>query len=449
MVAEWHGYPSSGAFRRGDTSGRGTPLRHHRARRRVAEGRRVTPFPESLLHAAWRRAGADASTVAARDGHTYRIIYPGRPAGGAGPDFKDAVLLRDDGKRVHGHVEIHVRTGDWHRHGHGSDPAYNGVALHVVLEDEGEPIATPSGIRIPLLVLKRKTIRPVPGAKDTAGPGPIECKVDTTSIAPALPLPTLSMAAAGDAWFRNRSHAYQMQFNSADIEQALWEGALECLGYPSNKKGFRWLAARLPWAVVVNRLDDLAVEEIEEVFEWAAGFVPRPDCAVGISLPGRKPEWSRRHGRPANSPKTRLRAASVWAFRWRKFGSLSSAFTEAVKGSTSPNGLSELFTVQPEGARMAPLGQARAREIVVNHLLPSMHALAAENNDLRLAQRANQLFHSHPKLSSNSITREASRLLVSRGVVSTPRSAKEQQGLIHMYRMATAHQRSDQQLPLL
>ena len=449
MPAESFSYSSSAVYGRGDTCGRRTSGRHYRARNRVAESRRLSKFPESLLHAAWRRAGSDSATVAARDGHTYRIIYAGRPADGSGPDFRDAVLLRDDGKRVHGHVEIHVRTGDWHRHGHGSDPAYNGVALHVVLEDEGHSIATPSGIRIPLLVLKRKAIRPVSDSKATAEPGPIESKGDTASVQAALPLPSLDMAAAGDAWFRNRSHAYRMQFTSTGFEQALWEGTLECLGYPSNKKGFRQLAVRFPRAVAVNRLQGLTVREIEAVLKWAAGFAPRPDCADEFSLPGRSPDWNRRHGRPANSPKTRLRAAAAWAFRWRDAESLSSVFTEAVKSATSPGKLSDLFIVRPQGYKMTPLGLARAREIVVNHLLPSIHALAAEHDDLRLARRAEQLFRIHPKLSSNGITREASCLLKARGVNGDPSSAREQQGLIHIYRTAVTPQRGEQQLPLV
>lgn len=391
----------------------------------------------------------------ARDGHSYRVIYPGRPADGAGPDFRDAVLLRDDGKRVHGHVEIHVRTTDWHGHGHTHDPAYNGVVLHVALEDGGNPVDTPSGLRIPLLVLGRQQVRARAGRKDKASSSalpaglPDERDSGAAHHIHALPLPTLDMAAAGDEWFRNRSHAYRLQFKASGVEQALWEGALECLGYPTNKKGFRQLAARLSWAAALTQLRNCTTEELEALFEWAAGFAPGPERANGISLTGRKPEWNRRSGRPANSPRARLKAVAAWAIRWRTAQSLSSGFVEAVKKAEAAGKLGELFVVRGEDSKTAPLGPSRARDIVVNHLLPSVHALATGRGDRRLARRAEMLFKEHPKLSSNTITREASLLLAARGVNSRPSSAREQQGLIHIYRTATASQRGEEQLPLV
>lgn len=58
-----------------------------------------------------------------------------------------------DNTRWAGNVELHVRSSEWHAHGHSDDPAYDNVALHVVL-DEDRPVVRQNGERIPCLELK-------------------------------------------------------------------------------------------------------------------------------------------------------------------------------------------------------------------------------------------------------------------------------------------------------
>lgn len=396
---------------------------------------------ESILHAAWRKAGAKALTVSGRDGHRYRIIYPGRPADGAGPDFRDAVLLRDDGARVHGDVEVHIRSGDWHGHGH--DRAYNGVVLHVALEETGAPAKTLSGIRIPLLLLRRSLVDDSVPAAEAVENKPQE----PADVMSAAPLPFLDMAAAGDEWFRNRVNGSLMQISFSGGDQALWEGALECLGYPANKKGFWQVAARLNWETVAKSLHDTSPVSLTALFAWAGGFGAKP--ADAPRLGGSAPDWSPRHGRPANHPETRLRAAAVWAYRWYSSGGPVRTFEDAVRKANKPHELLSVFTVPAPPDKISPLGRARAADAVVNQLLPAVHALALNRGDTRLAARAKRLFDAHPPLQQNSVTREASRMLRTRSRDATPHTAREQQGLIHIYRMATARQQPDRQLPLL
>lgn len=53
----------------------------------------------------------------------------------AGPDFFNA-KLKHEGLIWNGHIELHVKSSDWYRHGHEQDGAYNNVILHVVYEDD-------------------------------------------------------------------------------------------------------------------------------------------------------------------------------------------------------------------------------------------------------------------------------------------------------------------------
>ena len=68
-------------------------------------------------------------------GERIRIIDPGMLNRDSGPDFFNA-KVKIDGRTWAGNIEIHMRASDWHRHGHGSDPAYDNVILHVVADSD-------------------------------------------------------------------------------------------------------------------------------------------------------------------------------------------------------------------------------------------------------------------------------------------------------------------------
>ena len=143
-----------------------------RERRRKYGSSRSTPIPEVILHRAWRNAGLEQAEVRGRDGHTYRIIYGGKPGGSVGPDFTDAVIECDDGTVFRGDIEIHVREADWRAHGHHKDARYNDVVLHVVAAESTDsanrPALKATGVSIPLLALNWKSSTAEPVGVDPA-----------------------------------------------------------------------------------------------------------------------------------------------------------------------------------------------------------------------------------------------------------------------------------------
>lgn len=70
-------------------------------------------------------------TMTTTDGQTLEVIDPGLHNFNDGPDFFNA-KIRLGGQLWVGNVEIHLRSSDWYRHHHETDPAYNNVVLHVV-----------------------------------------------------------------------------------------------------------------------------------------------------------------------------------------------------------------------------------------------------------------------------------------------------------------------------
>lgn len=432
---------------------------------------------EAILQAAWRRAGERRLTLSGRDGRTYRVLYPGRPAPGRGPDFLDAILERDDGVRVSGDIETHVRPAGWQEHGHRADRRYNGVMFHIAFSAGEAEGVTESGRTVPLLVLGEGEVRAMAKARTGARPAsraghavpPGESPRRTPSgrdspaaIGPAVaadtpvlhtlhapPFPFMDLGQAGDQRFMARSSGYEYEMRGAGPDQALYAGVLECLGYPRNRGAFRKLARRMTW-------DDLTVGlppgreagEAEARLLWAAGSGPRPAGAAALTGPA--PEWDLPGGRPDNHPVRRIAGAAALAARWLAEGGPAASLEGAVRGPANPQAVIRALTVETagDGAR-ALIGAARAGEVAVNAVLPGIHALSRLRGDRALEARCLDLYRALPRLAENGVTREARTLLAAHGLRPAVTGAREQQGLHFLYRAMTAPLVRPTQLPLL
>ena len=89
------------------------------------------------------------------DGRPVRVSRPGVLNAFGGPDVRDAVVTIGS-ITFAGDIEIHRTAADWTQHRHDTNPAYNKVILHVVLENSVSfvPTTTASGRSVPVLVLE-------------------------------------------------------------------------------------------------------------------------------------------------------------------------------------------------------------------------------------------------------------------------------------------------------
>ena len=69
--------------------------------------RRPEDIPERLLARLWRNRDWRRRSLPLADGKRLRVLYPGRPGGGPGPDFRDAILQVEGRAPVRGDVELH------------------------------------------------------------------------------------------------------------------------------------------------------------------------------------------------------------------------------------------------------------------------------------------------------------------------------------------------------
>lgn len=283
-----------------------------------------------------RWAAGLAGPLRLEDGRALHIVFLGVPGGGAGPDFTGAILDAG-GDLLRGDVELHLASSGWHAHGHGEDPAYGGVVLHVVAENNtGRPL-TPhrSGRLIPVLVVPPREGPPPeafipPCALGTAGgrlPGPALDR---------LGLRRLRMKAA-------RQGPAVAAYGAG---QALYAALIETLGGPANRAAFASLARTLPLAPLLEALD--------------ANAAGRALAATAMLKGGASALCLRRAGlRPMASPARRLERA----------GALVARLWPAGAGPAWPGALS------PEGAfaalRSAGLPRSLAVECMVNAVLPA------------------------------------------------------------------------------
>src|SRR6187402_1702130 len=87
---------------------------------------------ELELQALWF-AGAFGRNFRTTTGKAVRIVQFGEWNRGAGPDFIQTAI-EIDGELRTGPLELDPEAGDWETHGHGVNPAFREVILHVVFQ---------------------------------------------------------------------------------------------------------------------------------------------------------------------------------------------------------------------------------------------------------------------------------------------------------------------------
>ena len=103
-----------------------------------AEADDEQPLPGELeIQALWHAGLLGSCGETMRHGRV-RILDFGEWNRSAGPDFQRAEI-EIDGIRHHGDIEIDPTAQDWERHGHGANPDYTNVVLHIVLRQPPAP----------------------------------------------------------------------------------------------------------------------------------------------------------------------------------------------------------------------------------------------------------------------------------------------------------------------
>ena len=273
---------------------------------------------------------------------------------------------------------------------------------------------------------------------------------------------------AGERRFLGMACEFASRLRQGDAQEELYAGVMEALGYSQNIAPMGMLARGLP----LRRLQEMAGPDgesaaVEAVLLGAAGLLdrqlcldPGPDCqghsqtsemaeawrAAGAPAVVSAGAWSRAGLRPQNRPGRRLAGAAALVVRYRHTGlleglgdTLDVGNAELQRGLVVEDSGQRRHNAEGEGTRAtqpALIGVSRAREIIVNVVLPLFYARGRMLGDSALASRCRELYGTMPPGQENEVTREMKSLLgVSPERRISVNSARRQQGLIHLYRV--------------
>ncbi len=438
---------------------------------------RQPALSERQLTTLWRGRRFPQGALVTRAGVPVRVIFQGRAGRGPGPDFRGAVIAGPSGLPLRGDVELHVRASSFRAHGHHADAAYANVILHVVFEDDdGADTALPGGGVAPVIALapwvahraeelERWMARPLLWREPCHG------AVQRLGVGGAR----AALEAEGDRRFAAKTARFSAAVRASGLDQALYEGLLEALGYGGNAPPMLALARLLPWKRLRERAAIAALPgecstaplqgepspgvdvqfQMEALLLGSAGLLPsqrghrgplepyadqaeRAFAAAG--LPALAPRiWKLWGVRPANFPGRRIAAAAAL------LGALGepSALLRALSAATTNEAIAPFLAARASGywlhhhdlcagaSRMPPayVGRSRAIEILINAVLPA----ACASGDPALESAARALFAKLPRAAVYGVTRYLEEALASEGV-RVPVNARAAHGLLALNR---------------
>ncbi len=370
----------------------------------MAEGRRAEPegrapsraCDENDLCALWASGDLSTGALTTTTGTPFQVVYPGRRNGAAGPDFLGAMLVDGSGRLRTGDVEVHLRAHDWVLHGHRADPAYEGVVLHVVLEDDGQPCLNAKGDAVPVFRVAGLLIRPL-----TATPPTPPEETQVCHVARRLTLARVReiVDEAGRVRLGEKADVLEAQIESVGAEQALFAALLDAAGYSRNRVPCGLLAQRIDvdrlLALLSGKSTERALSVALAVLLGLAGLLPDDAPArlaadwatygdLWSSSPLHADDWVRAGVRPANKPEVRLHGVAALLARHAVHGP-AAAFLSLVREGDAPALIAALAAASwrmasglPAGENTDPMRQMHDLLASSGHRLRAPGALAAQ-----------------------------------------------------------------------
>ncbi len=429
------------------------------------KAKKEKPVPEKEVVGMWRKQVRCQNRVTGTSGEALEVVYPGRLNDSRGGDFRDAVISAGSNVQ-YGNIEIHTRTSGWKAHGHQNDPHYNQVVLHVAMEKDtvGETTRQ-DGKVIPTIILNRALLRE---KKKYSSGQPSPCRTGKTKRQAGEILELLERA--GMERFRLKAMRFNQELAEADEGQSLYLGVMEALGYSQNSRQFLRLGRLLPVSRAESFIrkgnEERSLRILQAVLLGTAGLLPSQcgwSSSQDESIRGMERIWGGMSGnpamsgheweffrvRPGNSPVRRIVSLSRLILRFQArgwqhsleelmLGMRSNQDFEAVetalmvKGDDKTDGCLIPGQFLEKSSGLTLLGRERARDIVINVLMPYMQFRAGCGSSKFSSDLTDKLFHLYPRCESNSIERHMREQLgLAAGQIKT---ACLQQGMIHIYR---------------
>lgn len=337
---------------------------------------------EKLLHYAWKHKIMPLRMLKTTDGQELEILDPGRSNADAGPDFFNA-KIKMNGVVWAGNVELHLRSGDWYRHGHQGDAAYDNVILHVATVVDQE-VTTSKGKLIPQLQM----------------PIPEKLKEDYEQLLRTMDYPRchklipqfdiIKVHAWMDVLLNQRLNErgglvlQRLEYVGHDWEHAYLITLARNFGFSLNGDAFERWARIMPFQAAAKHRNN--AEQVEALFLGVAGLLDMVDDEVlrreyaflrhkfSITQEMQHADWKYLRTRPQNFPHIRLRQLAAL------FQRDSATLSRILEAKSIP----EL----QECLRVPGLSKGAVNLIIINTIVPVLSAYAQSHWEEELRERA-------------------------------------------------------------
>jgi hypothetical protein len=231
---------------------------------------------EKLLQFIWDNCFFETAGLCTVDGEVLEILSTGTWNKHQGPDFLSGHVMIHGVEWI-GNIEMHMLSTDWELHGHGHDPNYNNVVLHVVWK-HNKKIKSAIPIlelhdRVPEHMIQRYkswmlSASVIPCSADLPG-------VSRSALNPFLDRLTIER-------FRDRAQQVHQVVTAAgmDWQEAFWHALAKGFGYKVNAEAFERIAATIPYRILLKHRS--SVEQLEALLMGQAGLL-RADTADGYA----------------------------------------------------------------------------------------------------------------------------------------------------------------------
>ncbi|MFK7951477.1 MAG: DUF2851 family protein [Ekhidna sp.] len=400
---------------------------------------------EQFLHYIWKFQKFTNEELQLVDGSSLHIFHQGNHNHDSGPDFEEGRVKINDIEWA-GHIEIHIKSSDWNKHGHQHDKAYNNVVLHVVWEDDEEILVNNSPI--PTLELKGRIDLTLLSKYQSH----LDAKEDvlcTTQLSKVNQITISSML--------DRVMSERLEQKASEILSLLketkndWEEAFYCtlarnFGFSVNKDAFVKLATSLPFKLLKKYTHQ--PKSIEALLFGQSGFLESAIDEYQVELqkefkflqskhqlkdPINKSEWKFGRMRPANFPSVRLsQFASLISQNPHLFTHLLEVknvkeFIQTIHCDLSDYWIAHYDFGKVKKKKGMKIGDTTFHNIIINTLVPILAAYSKYSGNQHYMDRALELLELVPS-ENNRITKK----WVSIG--QNPKNALDTQAMIQLYK---------------
>jgi hypothetical protein len=300
------------------------------------------------------------------------------------------------GETRRGSIELDPAQRDWEAHGHAVNPAYSDTVLHLFLtapSGGAHFTRTADHREVPQVYLDVSRCESS-GEDRSADARPGRCVQSLAALPEARVLDILEDAARYR--LERKGRRWRRVAGIHGMDQALYQGIAEALGYSRNKLPMQVLAQRLTLRFLQKRTGDA-----EALLYGVAGFLDGRQAEHGDAVtrewlrglwenwwryraeltpgePARPVRWTLSGTRPVNHPQRRIAALCQVVRHWRDIRRAlepasfhARTFTSLLENLTHPYWSTHYtLAAKPSPERLALLGKRRIRDIMANLVYP-------------------------------------------------------------------------------